>query len=124
MTFIVLFANERKLAIHAHKFVLATSSPVFEAMFYGELAETTDSIELPDCEYDSLLEFFRYTYNDKVILSGSNVMGVLYLAQKYMVPSRADKCTKYLQDNLDPTKVFSILPSAKKYEENKLFHQC
>jgi len=33
---------------------------VFEAMFYGELAETTDSIELPDCEYDSLLELFRY----------------------------------------------------------------
>ena len=113
-----------KLAIPAHKFVLATSSPVFEAMFYGKLAETTDSIELPDCEYDSLLELFRYMYSDEVILSGSSVMGVLYLAKKYMVPSLAEKCTKYLQDNLDPSNVFSILPSAQKYEENKLFHQC
>ena len=86
-------------------------------MFYGELAETTDSIELPDCEYDSLLELFRYMYSDEVILSGSNVMGVLYLAKKYIVPLLADKCTKYLQDNLAPSNVFSILPSAQKCED-------
>ena len=48
--------SESKQVIPAHKFVLSISSPVFEAMFYGELAETTDSIELPDCEYDSLLK--------------------------------------------------------------------
>ena len=108
----------------AHKFVLSISSPVFEAMFYGELAETTDSIELPDCEYDSLLELFRYMYSDEVNLSGSNVMGVLYLAKKYMVPSLADKCAGYLQDHLDPSNVFSILPSAQKYEEKNLVDRC
>ncbi|KAL9980187.1 hypothetical protein ACROYT_G008737 [Oculina patagonica] len=106
------------------KFVLSISSPVFEAMFYGELAETGDSIELPDCEYDSLLELFRYMYSDEVHLSGSNVMGVLYLAKKYIVPSLADKCTEYLKDNLDPSNVFSILPSARKYDEKNLVDQC
>ena len=60
--------------IPAHKFVLAISSPVFYAMFYGEMAETTDSVELPDCEYESLLEMFRYLYSDEANLSGSNVM--------------------------------------------------
>ena len=116
--------SESKQVILAHKFVLSISSPVFEAMFYGELAETTDSIELPDCEYDSLLELFRYIYSDEVNLNGSNVMGVLYLAKKYMVPSLADKCTGYLQDNLDPSNVFSILPSAQKYEEGELMDRC
>ena len=116
--------SESKQVIPAHKFVLSISSPVFEAMFYGELAETTDSIELPDCEYDSLLELFRYMYSDEVILSGSNVMGVLYLAKKYMVPSLTDKCTKFLQDHLDPSNVFSILPSAQKYEEKNLVDRC
>ena len=52
--------SESKQVIPAHKFVLSISSTVFEAMFYGELAETRDSIELPDCEYESLLELFRY----------------------------------------------------------------
>ena len=100
--------SQSKQVIPAHKFVLSISSPVFEAMFYGELAETRDSIELPDCEYESLLEMFRFMYSDEVNLSGSNVMGVLYLAKKYMVPSLADKCTEYLQDNLNPSNVFSI----------------
>jgi len=125
--FVVRGANgesESKQVIPVHKFVLSISSPVFEAMFYGELAETTDSIELPDCEYESLLELFRYIYSDEVILSGSNVMGVLYLAKKYMVPSLTDKCTKYLNDNLDPSNVFSILPQAQKYEEKNLVDNC
>ena len=116
--------SESKQVIPAHKFVLSISSPVFEAMFYGELAETSDSIELPDCEYESLLELFRYMYSDEVNLSGSNVMGVLYLAKKYMVPSLAEKCTEYLQENLDPSNVFSILPSSQKYEEKDLVDRC
>ena len=36
--------KRRKLVIPAHKLVLAMSSPVFEAMFYGKLAETSDTI--------------------------------------------------------------------------------
>ena len=116
--------SESKQVIPAHKFVLSISSPVFEAMFYGELAETRDSIELPDCEYDCLLELFRYMYSDEVNLSGSNVMGVLYLAKKYMVPSLAEECLEYLQKNLEAANVFSILPSAQKYEENDLVERC
>jgi len=63
-------------------------------------------------------------YSDEVILSGSNVMGVLYLAKKYMVPSLADKCAEYLQDNLDASNVFSILPQAQNFEEQNLVDQC
>ena len=116
--------SESKKMIPAHKFVLSIGSPVFEAMFYGELAETRDSIELPDCEYESLLELFRYLYSDEVNLSGSNVMGVLYLAKKYIVPSLVDKCSQYLQDHLQPENVFNILTIAEKYEEKGLIDQC
>jgi len=116
--------KRRKLQIPAHKLVLSIGSPVFEAMFYGKLAETSDSIELPDCDYESLLELFRFMYSDEVKLDGSNVMGVLYLAKKYMVPSLADKCMEYLEDNVDPTNVFSILSSAEKYEGKKLVDRC
>ena len=116
--------DECKQLIPAHKFMLSLGSPVFEAMFYGELAETRDAIELPDCEYESLLELFRYMYSDEVNLSGSNVMGVLYLAKKYIVPSLAAKCSEYLRNNLEPSNVFSILPSAQRYEEKDLVDRC
>ena len=117
-------SSESKKAIPAHKFILALSSPVFEAMFFGKLAETKNTIELPDCEYGSLLELFRYMYSDEVNLSGSNVMGVLYLAKKYLVSSLVDKCTEYLHLNLDPWNVFSVLPTAQRYEEKELADRC
>ena len=116
--------SESKQVIPAHKFILAIGSPVFEAMFYGELAETKDTIELPDCDNESLLELFRYMYSDEVNLSGGNVMGVLYLAKKYMVPSLTDKCTEYLKEKLDPSNVFIILPLAQKYEDKTLVDRC
>ena len=117
-------AKSESIVIPAHKFILAIGSPVFEAMFYGELAETKDTIELPDCDYESLLELFRYMYSDEVNLSGSNVMGVLYLAKKYIVPSLTNKCAEYLKEKLDPSNVFSILPFAQKYEEKALVDRC
>ena len=52
--------SESKQVIPAHKFVLSISSPVF----YGELAKTKDSIELPDCVYESLLQLSRYMYRN------------------------------------------------------------
>ena len=110
--------------IPAHKLVLAISSSVFFAMFYGQMADTRDSIELPDCDYESLLELFRFIYSDEVELTGSNVMNVLYLAKKYLVPSLAEKCTEFLRKNLDASNVFTIFPHAQKFEDKDLEDRC
>ena len=117
-------SRKSQKSIPAHKFVLAISSPVFYAMFYGEMAETASTIELPDCDYESLLELFRYLYSDEVNLTGSNVMQVLYLAKKYLVPSLADKCTEYLRKHLEASNAFSILPQAQKFEDKDLEERC
>jgi len=104
--------------------LLAISSPVFYAMFYGELAEKKDSIDISDCDYKSLNELFRFVYSDEVNLNADNIMQVLYLAKKYMLPSLADKCTEYLEKNLDASNVFHVLPDALKYEEKELVDHC
>ena len=117
-------SRKSQKSIPAHKFVLAISSPVFYAMFYGEMAETASTIELPDCDYESLLELFRYLYSDEVNLTGYNVMQVLYLAKKYLVPSLADKCTGYLRKHLEASNAFSILPQAQKFEDKDLEKRC
>ena len=111
--------------IPAHKFLLAISSPVFYAMFYGELAEMKDSIDVSDCDHKSLLELFRFVYSDEVDLNGDNVMQVLYLAKKYMLPSLAEKCSEFLiREYLDASNVFHALPNAQKYEEKDLENHC
>ena len=48
VTFVTEDAMGDVVVIKAHKFVLAVSSPVFYAMFYGRLSERKDKIELPD----------------------------------------------------------------------------
>ena len=116
--------RESQKCIPAHKFILAISSPVFYAMFYGEMAETSGTIQLPDCDYESLLELFRFLYSDEVNLSGSNVMQVLYLAKKYLIPSLAEKCTEYLQEHLAASNVFAVLPEAQKFEDKDLEERC
>ena len=122
--FVVPASNGKRLVIPAHKFILAISSPVFCAMFYGPMAETKNSIDLPDYEYESLLELLRFLYYDKVNLSGSNVMQVLNLATQYMVPSLVNKCTKYLRDILEVSNVFQILVAAEKFEAKELEREC
>ena len=109
--------------IPAHKFVLAISSPVFFAMFYGEMAER-DCVEIPDCDYESLLEVLRFIYSDEVNINPGNVMQVLYLAKKYMLPILAEKCSVYLKENLDASSVFLVLPQVQKYEEKDLLDHC
>ena len=52
--FVVAASTESKKVIPAHKFVLALSSPLFFAMFYGQMAETEGSDSLPDCNYKGL----------------------------------------------------------------------
>ena len=116
--------GESMKTIPAHKFVLAISSPVFYAMFFGELAETTNSINSSDCECPSLLELFRFIYSDEVNLEADNVMQVLYLAKKYMLPSLVDQCTDFLGKNLDASNVFHVLPEAQTYEEKNLVDKC
>ena len=91
--------SESMKEIPAHKLLLAISSPVYYAMFYGELAEKKDSIDISYCDHKSLLELFRFMYSDEVNLKADNVMQVLYLAKKYMLPSLADKCSDFLQEN-------------------------
>ena len=124
--FIVPMSNgeSESKVIPAHKLVLAIGSPVFFAMFCGQMADTRDSIELPDCEYEGVLELFRFIYSDDVKLTGSNVMHVLYLAKKYLVPSLAEKCAEFLRKNLDASNAFSILSHAQKFEDKDLENRC
>ena len=116
--------EKRKMAIPAHKMVLSICSPVFFAMFCGKIAEKSDSVDLPDCEYVGVLEMLRYMYSEKTELNQSNVMQVLYVAKKYQVNSLVDRCIKFLQENLNTRNVFSVLSYGQQYDERILVDHC
>ena len=108
----------------AHKYVLATSSAVFYAMFYGELAEKNSVVHLSDTDEESLQEFLRFLYTDECNLTTDNAVFVLYLAKKYIVPYLAQKCVEFLEANLAVENVFTVLQQALQFNEKKLEKKC
>ena len=116
--------GRQKVVVPAHKFLLAISSRVFFAMFYGEMPESRDIIELPDCTSESFLELLRFLYQDEVKLTGSNVIEVLYLAKKYMIPSLSEECSRFLRTNVNAQNVFVVLPGVRMYKETSAEEKC
>ncbi|KAH3792590.1 hypothetical protein DPMN_146086 [Dreissena polymorpha] len=47
---VILAAGNDFKRLKCHKFILASRSPVFHAMFCGTLAESSDVINIPDIE--------------------------------------------------------------------------
>ncbi|XP_020898782.1 BTB/POZ domain-containing protein 6-like [Exaiptasia diaphana] len=120
----VIGKNGEKKRIWAHKLLLAISSPVLHAMFYGSMAEQGLEVELSDCEYETFLELLSYIYFDEVEINESNVLGILYLAKKYILPFLAEKCLDFLEQNIDNQNAFTLLSQARHYNEENLEEKC
>lgn len=110
--------------IYAHKFLLSLGSPVFQAMFYGNMADPRQEIPLSDCHPRSFIEFIRYLYSDEVHLTSGNVFELLYLAKKYIVPFLAESCCRFLTAELRESNVFRILEHARLFSESDLEQRC
>ena len=95
--------------ISGHKYVFAVSSSVFFGMFYGDLVETGDTIEIIDCDPDTFLSFLRYIYCNKAIFKDTDsALKVMLLADKYDVPSLTREIVKYLDGEMNPRSVFDL----------------
>lgn len=110
--------------IPGHKYVLAIGSPVFFAMFYGRLAETQDNVKIPDSNYECFKEFLRFLYCDEVNLTVDIVMGVNYLAKKYIVPALEKKCSAFIEAAVHATTVFRLLSYAREYKDEFVEKTC
>ena len=112
--------RESRRTFHAHKYVLATSSAVFFAMFYGEIPLKEFPIHIEDAEEESFKEFLRFLYTDDCKITAENAIGVLYLAKKYFISSLAEKCCEILEASIKPENVFAVLEQAVHFDEKEL----
>ncbi|XP_059483082.1 BTB/POZ domain-containing protein 6-B-like isoform X1 [Neocloeon triangulifer] len=111
-------------SIPAHKYVLATGSSVFYAMFFGGLAEERPEIEVPDVEPLAFLAMLRYLYCDEIQLEADTVLATLYVAKKYMVPHLAKACVSYLETSLTAKNACLLLSQSRLFEEPELMQRC
>ena len=116
--------GESRRIFHAHKYVLATSSAVFFAMFYGEISPKEFPIPIEDADEESFKEFLRFLYTDDCKITAENVIEVLYLAKKYLISSLAEKCCEILEANIKPENAFVVLEQAIQFDEKELEEKC
>ena len=116
--------ESKRKYFYAHKYVLATSSPVFYAMFYGDLAEKNSVIHLGDADEESFEEFLRFLYTDECTITPEIAVRVMYLAKKYIILTLAEKCVNVLQANMKPENVVTVLEQAIHFDEKELEKKC
>lgn len=126
VTFIVRNENSNsRCRVAAHKFVLASSSSVFFAMFHGPIAESRSEIEIADCENkECLLEFLKFIYADEIDLNWDNSFNILYLSKKYMIPALSIHCCEFLSRTLTKETVLAVLQQSVKLDELELTTRC
>lgn len=111
--------------LEGHKVFLAMSSPVFEAMFYGGMAEKSDPIPIRDVQPEAFKALLEYIYTDRVDLGSFELACELcYCAKKYMLPFLVEECTKFLWSDLSPKKACRAYEFAKLFEEPVLMEKC
>ncbi|XP_062568129.1 BTB/POZ domain-containing protein 6-like [Saccostrea cucullata] len=111
---VTLYLGSNMEAVHAHKLVLCSRSPVFYASFEGPLAEKGRFI-ITDIEKETFQQFLQYIYTDDVQLSYENVTSILYCARKYCVDKLTKRCEIFMEDAIDIENVFGILEEAHTY---------
>ena len=120
MSDVAFTCGESHRIFHAHKYVLATSSAVFFAMFHGEIPPKEFPICIEDAEEESFNAFLRFLYTDDGEITVENVTGVLYLAKKYLISSLAEKCCEILEAAIEPENVFAVLEPVTQFDEKEL----
>ncbi|XP_054928451.1 BTB/POZ domain-containing protein 6-B-like isoform X1 [Dermacentor andersoni] len=96
----------------AHKQLLALSSEVFKAMFYGQLAEK-DTVVITDLHPDGFYGLLKYVYAGRARIE--NCFEALHTnaaAEKYLLEELASACLTYLRKHVDAKEACLLLDCA------------
>lgn len=110
--------------IHGHKLILTMASPVFECMFYGQLATKSNLISIPDISPDAFVKLLEYIYSDHVnITTFEQAYELCYVTKKYMLPHFFDQCTQYMLTHLNPVDACRVYECGKLFDEQILIKE-
>ncbi|XP_060606527.1 BTB/POZ domain-containing protein 3-like isoform X2 [Ruditapes philippinarum] len=119
------FKDNHKIKLPAHKFLLSMRSEVFEAMFYGSLAEKGETVLIEDIKPEVMKTMLRFVYTDNPEINGENALPCLYAAKKYNLPGLINQCSNYLEKNyIDIDNVCLVHEQAVIYEMKPLQKKC
>jgi BTB/POZ domain len=99
-----------------HKLVLATVSPVFEAMFKEGTKENQDNyVNIEDMDSDVFEAFLRYLYTGQVDKLDGIFMDLFAAADKYDVAPLREICIRHMATNISVDNAIDVLTLAERH---------
>ncbi|KAJ2949686.1 hypothetical protein O0L34_g15617 [Tuta absoluta] len=112
-------------SLKAHKLILAMASPVFAAMFYGDVGEKESPVMINDIDMLTFDILLMYIYTDKVYIKNIEAAINLYkAANKYILVHLDQQCLDYLSKMLNPKNVCQIYEFSRFFGEDLLEEKC
>lgn len=109
--------------IPAHKLILACSSPVFELMFFGQMAAS--EVELPDIDPEDFKKMLEYVYTDYVdIGTVQSAWSLIYISQKYFLNDLLEVCVEFVKINLTVSNLLISYEYGQLYNHQELVKLC
>ena len=109
-----------------HKFILATRSDVFKAMFDAktDFRESQDGIlKIEDIDAHTMKVFLEYMYMDSIKTEDINCK-VLMAAHKYNFERLFSECSEHLKFSIDKENIFEIIKCAYLVDADELFRKA
>lgn len=115
----------RQVVVHGYKLIMAMASPVFEAMFYGSMAENKNPIPIIDVQPEIFKTMLQYMYTRSVHFNSCTEASQLcYIAKKYMLQHLVDECSNYLCNNVTLGNVCQLYEYSQLFEDKVLMQKC
>eukprot|EP00112_Aurelia_sp_Birch-Aquarium-sp1_P025689 Seg8680.3 transcript_id=Seg8680.3/GoldUCD/mRNA.D3Y31 product="BTB/POZ domain-containing protein 2" protein_id=Seg8680.3/GoldUCD/D3Y31 len=108
-----------------HKFILASTSSVFYAMFYGPMAEQKQELDLSSFgNAECITQFLKLIYTDEVSLNWKTVFQLLNLAKCYLISSLQKRCTEFIEKSVTKDNALIALQQSLLFDANDAIKKC
>lgn len=120
------FPCHSQTTFKAHKFVLATWSPVFRAMFYGGFKESSESvIELKDISPEPFQKMLRFLYCQPIDITDiAEAIALHGIADKYDLPLLVEMIEKYFCSKLTADNCCDIYEKVSAFKMAEAMKKC
>ncbi|KAK6623666.1 hypothetical protein RUM43_009518 [Polyplax serrata] len=106
--------------IFAHNIVLASSSPVFEALCFGPMAEKS-TIEVPDIDPAAFRTMLKFIYTDLIEFNSVELAcNVLYASKKYLIYTLVEVAISYITHHINESNCLQIYEFSSFIQEERL----
>lgn len=120
----LVLVDENNKKCHVSKQILALSSPKFHAMFYGNFAEADkEEVEIRDVAHEEFVDLLNLIYPTHKIIDSQNVVHLLKLADRFLVPRVMEAAEKFLITDKS-THLVDKLKLAETYRLSMLQDAC